>query len=89
MTEDIEEYVVEIAELENRKFDNRFKIDSLTALKRQAAHGEVGDSPSIYRINGYRPDDDSIIIVSNLQFPDFVSDAVQLTGEVAANLAAP
>ena len=58
MISDFEEYVIDIAELVNQKFENKYNISSLRLLDRQTFKNEINDSPSIFRIDGFRPEDD-------------------------------
>ena len=86
MIPDTGELVHAIVEQENRKNPNRYKADSLRRLDRESNGTDVDDSPDIYRIDGISEIDDSIVMVSNSQFPDFVSGVVDKVNAVMASL---
>lgn len=81
-----EEYIVDIVEVENQKMLNKYDISSLKPLSKPTFKGDVKDSASIFIIDGIEPEDDSIITVSNYQFPNFVNEAVEKTNAAATKL---
>ena len=86
MISNISQYATDIVKLENQKRENKYDLGSLAVLDRQNLNNEVDDSPGIFRVDGFRPEDDSIIIISNDQFPNFVSEAVEKAKAAAKNL---
>ena len=86
MISDVAQYAIDIVELENQKSETKYDPGSLAALDRKNPGKEVEDSPAIFTIDGFRPEDDSIAIVSNEQFPNFVNEAVVKTNAAAKRL---
>lgn len=86
MNYELTKFASEIVLLENNKNGNKYDLDSLRSLRRQNLNTEVGDSSAVFRVDGFSPADDSIIIISNNRFPNFVSEAVGRTVLVAKKL---
>jgi len=86
MIVNFDDYIIDIVEQENQKFRNKYNTSSLAPLHKPTFKDSVKDSPSIFRIDGNNPEDDSIITISNRQFPNFVNEAVEKANSVAAKL---
>ncbi len=86
MIPEYDEYLVSLVEQENRKSSGKYDVESLKPLGKPTFKDDVRDSPGFFTVDGVDSQSDSIIIVSNKQFPDFVNETVEKTSEASAKL---